>query len=444
MSFRGVKSFLLACTSAAVIVTASVEANAGGFALREQSAYGQGASFAGIAAGGALSAMFWNPAVITQYKGKAFEQVITGILPYSSHSFTTTTFPALGTPGNHGIDALVPAGYSSWQITDKLWVGMSMNAPFGLGVRFPQLSAAAVAASGNSANVQSYNFAPTVAYKINDMISVAFGVQAQYLKASYDIFLSATPLLIGSLNGAGWGFGWTAGVTITPTRTTQIGIGYRSSIDQKVNGNLDVPAAAGPASRGSVNLTLPLPDTLTVGLRQSIGDKFTLLAGIEWSNWSRIGTPVVFQPSGVPATIGANVVQFPFQYNDGWFYSLGGEYAFNPALTVRAGIGFEKSPIADNKRTVRIPDNDRIWYSLGATYKPASLPRLTFDLGYSFVDVKNAPICMGPAASGCPTNPWSGAATYIGAVKSHVNIVSLALRYQWDNDPAPKPRLITK
>ncbi|MQA67450.1 MAG: transporter, partial [Alphaproteobacteria bacterium] len=45
------------------------EALAGGFAIREQSVYGQGASFAGIAAGGALSGMFWNPAVMTQFAG---------------------------------------------------------------------------------------------------------------------------------------------------------------------------------------------------------------------------------------------------------------------------------------------------------------------------------------------------------------------------------------
>jgi long-subunit fatty acid transport protein len=34
------------------------------------------------------------------------------------------------------------------------------------------------------------------------------------------------------LTGDGWGFGWTAGVTLTPTPWTQIGVGYRSAIDQ--------------------------------------------------------------------------------------------------------------------------------------------------------------------------------------------------------------------
>ena len=205
MSSRRVKSVVLACCGFAALIAATADANAGGFALREQSAFGQGSSFAGVAAGGALSSMFWNPAIITQFNGKTVEQDVTGILPNASHSFTSSSLAAFGAPGNSGMDALVPSGYSSWQLNDRLWLGMSMNAPFGLGVNFPQVSAAS-SGSGNSAKIDSYNFAPTVAYKINDMISVAAGVQAQYLKASYDIFLGASPL-IGSLTGAGCGAG---------------------------------------------------------------------------------------------------------------------------------------------------------------------------------------------------------------------------------------------
>src|SRR5665213_2275797 len=96
MSNRGVKSYLLACTSAAVLLAAAADANAGGFAIREQSAAGQGASFAGVAAGGALSSMFWNPAIITQYNGKTVEQDLAGIVPHVSHSFTSATLGAFG------------------------------------------------------------------------------------------------------------------------------------------------------------------------------------------------------------------------------------------------------------------------------------------------------------------------------------------------------------
>jgi len=51
-----------ALTVSSILITSSV--NAAGFALREQSTYGQGSSFAGIAAGGDISGSFWNPALV--------------------------------------------------------------------------------------------------------------------------------------------------------------------------------------------------------------------------------------------------------------------------------------------------------------------------------------------------------------------------------------------
>lgn len=437
MSSRCIRSLLLACTAVGAVCVASIEANAGAFALREQSAYGQGSSFAGIAAGGALSSMYWNPATITQFNGKTIEQDVSAILPKSSHSFSTATLGAYGNaPSNSGLDAVVPAGYASWQLNERFWVGMSMNAPFGLAVTFPQPWAGGP--YGASSKLETYNFAPTVAYKIADWISVAVGVQAQYMKVSYDAFLNPAPLFIGSVNGAGWSWGWTAGVTLTPLPKTQIGIGYRSALDQKINGTLIAPV--GGTTNGSVNLTLNLPDIVTVGLRQGIGDRFTLLAGFEWSNWSRIGTAYLYQPNGASATIGGSAVKFPFQYSDGYFYSLGGEYIVDPNLTVRAGIGFEKSPITDGVRTPRLPDNDRVWYSAGLSYKHPQFRGLTFDLGYSYIDVKDTPLNLGPGTG----NPWSGATTYVGSVDSHIHILSVALRYQWDNAAPLKTKLITK
>ena len=425
MGQRSAGLLLRAASALCVLGIATVGAQAGGFAIREQSAAGQGASFAGVAAGGALSSMFWNPATITQFKGNQKEFDAAGIIPHASHSYSSATLATFypgyaNAPSNSGESALVPSSYSSWQINDKLWLGLSNNAPFGLGVNFPH--AWAGSAYGQEANIETYNFTPTVAYKINDWISVGAGVQIQYMKASYGIFLNPIPNLTGSLSGAGWGFGWTAGVTLTPLPKTQIGIGYRSAINQKLNGTLALPVAGCPglcapySTPGSINLTLNLPDMLTVGLRQGIGDRFTLLAGFEWSNWSRIGTAHALQPSGAAAHIGSGAVDLPFQYSDGYFYSLGGEYIVNPDLTVRAGIAYEKSPIVDGVRTPRVPDDDRMWYSAGLSYRPSMFDGLTVDLAYTYIDVKNTPLNLGYGTG----NPWSSlrtSTTYVGSVR---------------------------
>jgi long-chain fatty acid transport protein len=435
MSFRGLKAVLLACGGVAALIAATADANAGGFAIREQSAYGQGSSFAGIAAGGALSSMFWNPATMTQFAGKNYEFDGSMIFPHASHTSTTSTLTGALCGGtglycsgvdNSGSSAIVPSSYSSWQLSDRFWIGMSTNAPFGLGVTFPRTWAGAGYAQDS--RIETYNFAPSVAYKINDWISVGAGVQVQYMRVSYDTLTTAFPVGWGTISGSGWGYGFTAGVTLTPMPATVIGIGYRSAIDQKINGNMELSSAVPASTRGPVDLTLNLPDMVTVGLRQGIGDRFTLLAGFEWSNWSRIGTANLNAPAG-PATIGGTVIKFPFQYSDGYFYSLGGEYIVDPSLTVRAGIAFEQSPITDSVRTPRLPDNDRMWYSVGASYKHPQFKGLTFDLAYTYIDVKDTPINIS-AASG---NPWLNATgTFIGSVDEHVHIIALAARYQWD------------
>ena len=69
----------LATLVAAITLATFPAAKAGGFALREHSAYGQGMSFAGVAAGGSLSSMFWNPATLSQVVGLEFETGIAGV-----------------------------------------------------------------------------------------------------------------------------------------------------------------------------------------------------------------------------------------------------------------------------------------------------------------------------------------------------------------------------
>jgi long-chain fatty acid transport protein len=147
-----------------------------------------------------------------------------------------------------------------------------------------------------------------------------------------------------------------------------------------------------------------LPDLVTIGLRQTITDEIRVMAGAEWSNWSRFET-VNIQVDDLGAT-----VPLGFHYDDGWFFSVGGEFDVTDRITLRAGIGYELSPIDDDNRTFRLPDNDRLWLSAGGSYKGGD--RWSLDAGYSFISAEGADIRSseafggkGPAGNG----PFSGA-----------------------------------
>jgi long-chain fatty acid transport protein len=434
------------------LVIATGMAQAGGLAIHEQSPYGQGASFAGIAAGGALSSMFWNPATMTQQAGLQSESAFSGIFGSTKNNPTSGPLLGLGGTGNVDHPAVVPASYYSYQVNPNLWLGLSITSPFGIAETFPDNWAGRAYAAGGE-NLMTFNFNPSVAYKINDMFSVGVGLQVQYAHASFTQGILGLPFPFGAggpgltqqggLSGSGYGFGWTAGVTVTPTPTTSIGIGYRSGIDQKINGTLVLPG--GPAfnppfsTPGSINTSFRLPGILSVGLRQRLTSQWTALATVEWTNWARIGTSPILQPNGAQATLVTNPIAVPFEWKDGWFYSAGAEYEWSPQWTLRGGIAWEKSPVTDAVRGLVIPDNDRLWLSAGASWKYNS--KITFDLAYSHGFVRSTSVNLTDTS-----NPLfaAGKGTYTGTVDTHFDIFSIALRYRFDTPAAAVRPLITK
>src|SRR5215213_3875820 len=222
----------LAAVSLAALVAAQGGAQAGGFAVREQSATAQGLSFAGAASGsGYLSSMFWNPAVITMMPGWQTDASLSLIVPrVDINPLPSVPTFALGGSGDIGQDALVAASYNSYQINDMLWVGLSATSPYGL-VTDPRENWSGQVYS-RSSRVFSVNVNPVLGVKLNDWFSVAVGPSLQYfdikLKRAAGVAPGAPSVI---LDGDDIGFGFTAGVTITPFAGTTIGLGYRSRIE---------------------------------------------------------------------------------------------------------------------------------------------------------------------------------------------------------------------
>ena len=72
-----------------------------------------------------------------------------------------------------------------------------------------------------------------------------------------------------------------------------------------------------------------------------------------------------------------------------WFYSIGGEYKFSDAFTFRAGVARDDSPVSRPYRTPRLPDQDRMWYSLGLTW--ALSEHFEINASYVKIDIVDTP-----------------------------------------------------
>jgi len=425
---RNFRQVILASVAVSALVGAVSSAQAGGFALREQSAVGLGNAFAGAAAGGSgLGSMFWNPATMTNYAGIQSSMALFAIMPNSKITPTSGTSVALQLSngltdsGDMAQDAVIPASYASYQVNDSVWLGLSINSPYGLVTQNPHNWAGQI--FGRTSKVMSINATPTLAYRVNDQLSVAAGVQIMKFKVR---LTQATGVSAGAssatLEGDDIAFGYTLGATYKPMPGTEIGIGYRSQVKPKLEGTLTT------GSPIDIHSDLTLPDQVTVGLRQTITDEFTFLAGFEWTHWSK------FTRFPVLTTSGATATTLTFDYKNGWYASLGGEYKLNTAWTLRAGLGFEHSPINNENRSVRLPDSNRTWTSIGATY--ALNDQISFDASYAHLFAK----------SGTITSTGSGL-TLTANTKGSVDIFAVGLNFKLGAEPkkvATKAAMVTK
>jgi long-chain fatty acid transport protein len=447
----------LSASVAAFVMVASA-AQASSFAIRTgQSAEGLGMGYAGAASGGiGLGSMSWNPATMTMFPGRHTQLNATYLLPQAKYTLDgPATLPAAGGlpitalggtqagSASLGINgAFIPASYSVWQITDRLFLGLANTAPFGLRSK-PGGDTGYWAGQtyGRSATVRTVNLSPSVAFKVNDWLSIGGALQVQYaqvdIKQALGLTANANSL---HLRGDNYSFGYRFGVTLTPMQGTNIGIAYRSGFDQSIKGfgRLNL-GATNTDIITPVKVNLPLPGSVVVGLSQQINDQWQAHLGLEWTNWGRFGTlPVTNRVTGTAYALpGAppTPVNLRFNYKDSWYFSGGVEYRYNQALTLRAGIGYELSAIDDTSRSPLISDNDRLYLSTGLSYKVSE--KLNFDLGYTFINVNKARFRYAPGDV-----RFTGV-SIAATSEPKIHIVSAGLTYRWD-DPAVAQPIVSK
>lgn len=421
-SIRKPSGFHLVPLAAVAIAASASAASAGGFAVREQSTVFLGSAFAGSAAGGSLGSMYWNSAATAQFPGLNSESSYTLVLPYGEDHVTSAPAPFFvggADSGNIGIDAVTSASYGSYQLSKDMWVGIALNSPFGLATQANNLNYAA-GPLGLSTKLLTINANPTLAYRIAPGVTIGAGVQIEWAQAKL-AFANGVPLPLNggqasAFKGTDFAFGATAGIMIQPSRDTSIGLGYRSRLTHDLDGHFESAAAAGGYADASVDVDLP--DLVTLSFRHELSRGMRLLGTVEWSNWSRFSNLVLNSTNagGAPLTI-----SLPANWSDGWFFALGGEYDYSPLLTLRAGGAYEISPVDEaTKRFPTIPDNDRIWLNLGASYKYSE--DTTIDFAYSHIFIRDGDFSRVTPLSNIPVS---------GTAEASVDLISVGMRTRW-------------
>ncbi|MEO1491901.1 MAG: outer membrane protein transport protein [Pseudomonadota bacterium] len=384
---------IAAAVSGGVVFAGASAAHAGAFALKERSAKAQGLSFAGATAGsGGLSSMGFNPGAIglvtPGFNNGEISGGISLILP-SSDGEVEVNGVRTGETFDAGRFGGVANNYVGYRLEDDILIGLSVFTPFGLATEYPEASS--VAADAITSDLRTIQIAPTLGFE--PIPGLTLGVSGQIIYADARLTSSAVALE-GNQTNASFAVGalWDLG-------STKLGLSYDHGYDLSLAGTATfAPGALNPAI--PVALTLPvianaeLPATVSAGIVQEIGSSFRVMGELQWQSWSdfdRIDT-------NVDATsIGAGIIhsQDEQNYDDAFFVAVGAEYDVLDSLTVRGGAAFDQTPTSDGflggqinsvnatDRTARVPDEDRVWLSIGATYNMSE--HMSIDAGYSYL-----------------------------------------------------------
>ncbi|WP_158684108.1 outer membrane protein transport protein [Stenotrophomonas sp. MYb57] len=129
---------------------------------------------------------------------------------------------------------------------------------------------------------------------------------------------------------------------------------------------------------------LNLPATLTDSISHQVNDRWTVMADVIRTGWFEFAEARLDFESAQPTRA------LDFGYRDTTFAPIGAEYGYNDKLTLRAGLATDQSPVTDDTRDVRVPDTDRQWVSLGATYRASESAEHSFGYTHLFLDEPEA------------------------------------------------------
>lgn len=388
-----------------VSLAAMQQAQAAGFQLKEQSAQSQGNAFAGATATASdLSTIYFNPAGMTRLKHSGMDTNISYIVPSSTLTLENSSNPTAGagTPlgngngGDAGGGVFVPAFYGMYSYDEDLKFGLSINTPFGLATEYDAGWAGRY--HGLKSEIQSINVTPSVAYRINRNLSIGAGISMQYVEAE----LTKAVTDVGSANiandgksslqGDDIGFGGRIGLLYEFNDATRVGASYQSRVRHNLKGEVEYKGLSA-ATIGALNgagkqsvthdasAKLVTPDIFSIGVSHDLNEKWTVLGEASRTQWSTFKHLQVLDSNGVEDE---NIYQ---NYQASHFVALGATYRHDKHNTFRFGMAFDEGAVETEHRTVRIPDADRYWLSVGYGY---TADNFDVNIGYSYIKAADA------------------------------------------------------
>ena len=378
------RTIIMACL---LVCGCAGAAMAEGFALYEWSARGLGLAQGMVGRADDASAIAYNGAGITQLPGTHMMGGLAFIAPmgtldltYPGGSHSTTTKPRTW---------LAPHAYVTHQLNDQFWLGIGMFSRFGVGNSYDENWVGKY--NVYDVGLQTFSVVPTIAWKINDVVSVSAGPELLYA----DIYIkNKIPTLTlwdndMKIQGNGWGLGAHFGLHLRFNEQWSLGLAYKSQMTLKVNGKAKFGTQTAnaltarqhlPEARDTdVEAKVQLPDSLALGIAWKPLDNLSFEVGTIWTRWSTYNALNMYFDSGYSSINNK-------EWRDNWTFNASVEYKPLDWWTLRAGVSHETSPVKEEHVDFWMPTNGRTTLHLGTGF---NWDNWTVDLAYAHIWVNS-------------------------------------------------------
>lgn len=386
-------------------------AMASGFSLNLQSAEALGAATAGAQATPATPAnAYFNPASIVGIDGAESSLSFIGVLNDTSYENADAALfgvvPVAGDTEGEGVigDAIIPTGAAAVKLSDHLFAGVALYAPFGFNTEYEDTSV--LRYHGTYSKVLSGVIQPMVGFSFGDW-SIAAGPKFQYVDIDLEGAIDAAGIesaLLMTMTVPGtddafvdasandWGTGFVVGVQGAIGERLTVGASFSSKVEHNLDGTATFDVSTSTSGQTLAGLAGLFQDTgiasdfttpanIQVGLRFEANDKTRVLASATQTRWKSFDELVLnFENPAQPAEVTTQ------NWQNAWAGAVGVERDFGPAQTVRFGVMYEEDPANPAFSSPRVPGASRVWFAAGYSRDLSDRAELHLAASYTFTD----------------------------------------------------------
>ncbi len=347
-------------------------------------AISMGGAFIGLADD--FSAVFWNPAGLTQMKEANLSVFSSFIMPTGTYEYA---------PAGINLEtesAVFPAPAFTYfkPISDKLVIGLAAYATAGSGAEWggTQLIPFGGGDFIWKSKIGGITFSPVVAYKVSDSLSIGLTLNIVY--GMLDMERPAPPMGQYTESLTGVGFGATLGLFYKLSDAFSFGLTYKTPQKIKMTGESDMPALANFGMPGTSAATREMtwPMWLGGGIAIKPTEKLTITFDVQYTNWKKLDeVPIEFDEAAWKMDLGAGSVEdgsaFELFWEDAVQIRVGLEYLLSETFAVRAGYYSDPAPSPANTLNILLPSITYSVYTVGFGY---SSDKINLDVGFEYLN----------------------------------------------------------